>query len=284
MRIASVATALLLLACLVSPPFASAEAGRMTSDLPEHDASDPGAAPVTADGLEQASRFWPFRVAVREAWTAPGTTKTIRPELPGVLVRVEPGGFARIDFGRDGVHWVPVAETDLLERANAIRLGSEPKTAPNFLYMVAPRLLDSRPGSLGSFDYAEVAAHERYLLVFADVTKPGFAELAASLRAVAGREDLLPIVFPQGRVEDVVVRDRLRELEFEAAFVYDHLSEGYSQALLESATPMPAVMVVDREGRAEFGEPWSARTEQAFLGRLAGAASPPRAGSSSRSR
>jgi hypothetical protein len=54
----------------------------------------------------------------------------------GVLIRVEDGGIARIDFGRDGLREVPIAMTDLVDRANRVRSGELVKLAPNFVLAI----------------------------------------------------------------------------------------------------------------------------------------------------
>ena len=86
----------------------------------------------------------------------------------GVLIRVEASGVARIDFGRDGLHEVPVAKTDLVERANRIRTGEAEKLAPNFLLAIGPRLVDSAADALRPLPYAAVAEQRGFLCVFAD--------------------------------------------------------------------------------------------------------------------
>ena len=78
----------------------------------------------------------------------------------GVLIRVEAPGVARVDFGRDGLHEVPVVKTDLVERANQIRRGEAEKLAPNFLLAIGPgadedRLVETRHAQV---DVAATAA------------------------------------------------------------------------------------------------------------------------------
>lgn len=248
----------------------AAGGGHVTEALPEHDASDPSADPVSASNLLEFERFWPFQAGVREPWKPPGGGKTLDPRFPGVLVRVEAGGRARIDFGRDGIHDVPLERSDVVDRANRVRLGLEAKQAPNFLYMVGPRLLDAGGERPRPFPYLEAVAYERFLLVFANVTDADFPKLVESLRPVAERDDLLTLVFPQGRVSDSDVRERLRAASWHVPFLYDHLSEGYTTTLLEAGTRPPAVMLVSDEGRLIHQGSWSPRSRAELLSALEG--------------
>lgn len=252
--------ALLALAPTASPG-AEAGDGHATTDVPAYDARDPEAAPVTAANLLESERFWPYRAALvrppRGAAAArplPDRPPPVGPE--GVLIRVEPGGIARIDFGRDGLHAVPVDATDLVERANRIRLGEAEKVAPNFVMAIGPRLLD--PQALRVFSLRNAYGYSRFLCVFADPAAEQLAELAKALAPLAEREDVLTIFFPQGRPDDRRVGERLRALGWKVPFVYGHLSEPYTHSLLTDPKSVPAVSLYTAEGRLLFEEKWSA--------------------------
>jgi hypothetical protein len=139
------------------------------------------ASPVTAATLLASERFWPYQVALTRPWQPAGRAQPLRAGSDGVLIRIEASGLARVDFGRDGLYAVPVAETDLLERANRIRLGEAQKDAPNFVLAIGPRLLDSASPELQPFSLQEVAGYERFLCVFADPNAPDFEAMAKAL-------------------------------------------------------------------------------------------------------
>lgn len=248
---------LLLFAPLLLLAAAGAHAqGERGDDLPEYHAAEAGAAPVTERNLLASERFWPYQVALARPWQPPGRTEPLAPGIPGVLIRVEDSGRARIDFGRDGLHEVPVADTDLLENANRIRRGELDKLAPNFVLDLGPRLADAVADVLRPFSVRAVAEHGAFLCVFADPSAPGFAELAAGLAPLRERPGLLTILFAQGRHPDVRLGEQLRSLAWPVAFVLDHLAEPYTRSLLPEQMPPPALLLVSPEGRVRFQRAW----------------------------
>jgi hypothetical protein len=227
-------------------------------DMPAYVAADPSAPPVTLDNLMANERFWPYQVELRADWQPAGGKPPLRPGATGVLVRVQPGGAARVDFGRDGLHEVPVASTDLVERANQVRLGSLRKAAPNLVHSIAPRLVDSESESPRNFDFAAAFAPAAFLSVFADPASRGFAELAAALAPLRARPGLLTVLYPQGAYPDMLAtRQQLRALGWPVPFVMDSYAEAYTRSQLGEDTPLPALMLHTREGRLLYRGAWS---------------------------
>lgn len=232
--------------------------GNVTGGLPEHHAEDPSAAVVTEQNLLASERFWPYQIAATEVLPPVADRQPVQAGNVGVLIRVEASGAARVDFGRDGLHEVPVARTDLVERANRIRTGEAEKLAPNFLLAIGPRLVDSAADSLRPLPYAAVAEQRGFLSVFADPGSKTFAALAAALAPLEKRHGVATILLPQGEHPDARVRERLRSLGWTVPFVYDHLAEAYTRSLLEAEAALPAVMLQTREGRVLFQSRWKA--------------------------
>jgi len=241
------------LALLASPLRAAETAG---ATLPEHHAADASAAVVTAETLLANDRFWPYQVALTWALPEGGGMPALGPGELGVLIRVEPGGVARIDFGRDGLRVLPVAKTDLVERANRVRTGALEKTAPNFVLAIGPRLVDSAGDALRAMPYEKAAEHGGFLCVFANPDDAGFPALAAALAPLQDRHGVWTLFFPQGEIPDAKLRERLRALEWPVPFVYDHLAEAYTSSLLATGDALPFVMLQTREGRVLYEGPW----------------------------
>jgi len=249
---------LFLLALLAVSARADFSDGNIVDSLPEYHAQDASAAVVTEQNLLASERFWPYQVALEESWQPAGRGQPLPPDAPGVLIRVDGSGLARIDFGRDGLYEVPVGRTDLVQRANRIRRGELEKIAPNFLLAIAPRLIDSGSDSLRPFPVGAAVEQQAFLCVFADPDAEGFGALASGLIPLRERRGLLIILFPQGARADARVRERLRSLKWSVPFVYDHLSESYTRTLLADATPPPAVLLQTRDGRVLFQGGWRA--------------------------
>jgi len=226
---------LLLLALAAAPS---------TSDVPAFRAEDPRAAVVTESTLLENERFWPYQVA------------RTQDGLVGVLIRVEPGGQARVDFGRDGRSDMPVSQTDLVARANQVRTGELDKIAPNFVLALGPRLVDSASNTLRPYTFATVTEKPGFVCVFADPRAASFAQIAAALAPLSERHGVMTILFPQGEHPDPALREKLRTLKWTVPFVYDHLSESYTRSLLDDGAKTPAILLQTPEGRVLYESVW----------------------------
>ncbi len=217
--------------------------------LPAYQSEDRAAAEVSATNLLASDRFWPYQVGVTHAIPAGEKNKALEADAVGVLIRVEADDIARIDFGRDGVHRIPVAKTDLVERANRVRRGELEKIAPNFVLAIGPRLVNAASATMQPLPFPDVAAGLGMLSVFADPDAKDFSALAMSLAPLSERDGLFTILFPQGQHPDAGVRDQLRALKWPVPFVYDHLSEAYTKSLIEPGAALPVVLLQTRDGR-----------------------------------
>ncbi len=235
--------------------------------FPEYHAEDANAPVVTEQNLLSSERFWPYQTALTKPW------KSVPVGSVGVLIRVDKGDEARVDFGRDGLFDLPIGATDLVERSNAIRLGKVEKEAPNFLYALGPRLLD--PATAKIYPFEETARNQVFLCVFADPWRVEFGSLVSELEAFQKqRPGTMLMLFPQGRRPDSEVRGQLLAMKWTAPFVFDHLSEPYTRTLLSSGTPLPAILVQTAEGKVLLERRWSSsvvREIDAVLGRTAAA-------------
>jgi hypothetical protein len=220
-------------------------------------AADPGAPPVTRENLMTSERFWPYQVELRAAGEAEGGGPPLSAGSQGVLVRVDASGRARIDFGRDGVLEVPIESTDVVERANQVRLGELWKPAPNLVHAIARRLVDPKSDVLQSIDFLAAYQPPGFLVVFADPIGADFAELAAALAPLRDRHGVMTLLCPQG-AQRVAARtiERLRALDWSVPFVRDDYAPGYTASLLPDGGAPPAIALLTREGRVVFSSPW----------------------------
>jgi hypothetical protein len=218
---------------------------------------DPAAPPVTAANVMASERFWPYQIALMEDVSVGEPARILRRGATGVLLRAEPaGGGARIDFGRDGLWTLPLAQTDLLAQANAIRLGTETKAAPNFVLALGPRALDATKNPPVPPDLGEWSRQTGFLCVFADPAVPEFVALVAELRAPSASGRFLPLLFPLGEGGDAAVVARLRALDWPVAFLREHLAGPYAAGLLAEPYAAPCVLLVSTEGRVLHRATW----------------------------
>jgi hypothetical protein len=250
-------------------------------DLPEYRVEDAGAAVVTEANLLASERFWPYHVGLTAPWKPADRDSAPPVGVNGVLLRVEEGGIAHIDFGRDGRFEVPVGVTDLVERANRIRRGELEKSAPNYVLAVGPRLLDPSHPMIPTYPFPRVLDHRYFLAVFADPMSSDFPGLAAALAPLRERGDLLTILFPQGGHPVPEVRDRLVALQWEVPFVRDYLVGPYTRSQLGGdPLALPCTMLHTAEGRVlhrTLGAVPSVQDVTAALDRLASSSSDPSA-------
>jgi len=215
---------------------------------------------VTAADLLDHEQLWPYRVTLTEAWQPPGDAAPLTAGTVGVLIRVETGGVARIDFSSEGKYEVPIEKTDLVESANRIERGELAKPAPNFFYAIGTHLVDSAAESLAPLEPETIYDRHTYLCVFADPGGKQFAELAKALRSLKAHSDVETILFPQSEQPDAATRDQLRAADWKVPFVYGFLSVPYTRTLVGEGTSFPTVMLLTNEGRLLFQEAWQAGT------------------------
>lgn len=217
-------------------------------------AADAQASPVSEANLLASERFWPYHVELTKP-AAPGG-RALQAGTRGVLIRVEPLGLARIDFGRDGVQRVPVTATDLVAEANRVRLGELDKIAQNFVLAVGPRLVASDGEAPRPLRLEDVMEYGHFLCVFSDLEPKSLAALARALSPLAERPGLLTIVFPQGEYDEGATARALAESGWPVPFLPDHLAESYTQTLLDSPK-LPSVLLQTAEGRVLFESAWN---------------------------
>lgn len=245
---------LLLLAILPGPLWAESSGEQTTNQAAKPAAAQVDAAAVTEKNLMANERFWPYHVALTEAWQPAGREKPLRQGRRGVLIRVEDSGLVRIDFGRHGLYEVPVGETDLVERANRVRRSELGKLGPNFALALGNRLFHAE--SLHPVGFPTAAERPGFLCVFADPLEEGFIELAAGLAPLHERHGVWTILFPQGEYPDPQMAQYLGSLDWTVVLVHDRLSEPYTRTLVDEKTPLPYVMLQTNEGHVLFESEW----------------------------
>lgn len=206
-----------------------------------------------ANLLEQES-FWPYQLTLVEPWQPSGSERTLPSGTPGVLIRVEDSGLARIDFSNLGVHDVPVARTDLVRRANEVASGERRKFGPNLLVAVGRRLMSSL--GTGPEAFEDLLESKLVLCIFADADAPSLPKLARAISQLERRYDFQPMLFPQGEFEDADVLARLQEIGWGLPFMPSRYAGPYSESLIDPSVALPAVSLSTPEGRLILEMPW----------------------------
>ena len=103
--------------------------------LPTHRIADPKAAEIDAGNLLASELFWPYLVVLEKEYEPEGAQATTASWLEGgsgPRAGERRARAHRLRTGRD--HEVPIAATNLVAAANAVRLGETKKNAPNFTW------------------------------------------------------------------------------------------------------------------------------------------------------
>lgn len=249
------ALALTILTALLATPAARAATNEGDASKTRPKLADAPA--VTQKNLLENERFWPYHVALVEAWTPNGVARPLAKGTRGVLIRVEASGLARVDFGRDGLFEVPIAKTDLVAGANLIReRGGEEKSFPNFVLAIGPRMVD--PVTMTAPGPARLAQNRFFVCVFADPGAEGFDELAKALASPATRQGVAQVLFPQGERTDAELGTLLRSSGWKGTFVYASMAGEYTRSLLPNAAAPPYLQLATNEGRVLFEGPLDA--------------------------
>lgn len=260
---AAIPIALLLLACgeggpgVDTPSVAARAEVRSEAREPEPQPREADL-PITAENLLEREAGWPYQVELSEAWSPEGADITLEAGTPGVLIRVEEGGLARIDFAAGGVHTLPVARTNTVERANEVRTGSRHKPGPNFFAAIGPRIMDGAAPTPTYLPATTLMQAKGFLSVFADPEAEGFAELAAELAPLEDRYGVATVLFPLGGHPSMDVLTVLQRIDWPVPFMADFLAEPFSRAF--SSPPYPRVMLTSPEGRLFFEQRWTDET------------------------
>lgn len=236
---------------------------------PDYLAADPSAPEITAATLFANERFWPYTVELTRAWKGPGMQSSAPAGTRGVLIRLDDAKRARVDFGRHGIGDVPLDATDIVARANGVRVGTEPKPLPNFVEAIGPRLVASSVEPMRPYPVAGVFGHGAFVAAFADPNAASFESLAAALAPLASRSDALVIFFPQGRPADAAVYQRLRSVGWKVPFVFQHLSEPYTASLVGPSPKLPLVTVQTADGRVLLSERFEPSRAEAIARQIA---------------
>lgn len=195
---------------------------------------------------------WPPIVALTRDWSPPDGARPIKASHRGALVRVTPDGHVRIDFGRHGVHEIPIEATDVVERMARVAEGSLHKPAPNFVLSVGTRLVDPRAATPQPLPSVAIRAFDTFVCVFADPKADAFVEIVPALSALAEREGVGVILFAQDSAETelAAMHAYLRSVSWTTPYAYPRLSPDHTRSLLGAAPETPTALLVSPNGRA----------------------------------
>jgi hypothetical protein len=212
--------------------------------------------PVTFENLYWREALWPHHIQLTDDWK-PRDWDGHFGWGQGVLLRVRRDGALRVDFGHYGPHWVPASETDVLDRAERLRLGQDTKFDRNLALVFGSRLLDPSETRLKR-SQLRVGSFERAIVVFADPEQSSFAELTSALIQRPLDEDAVLILVALGDHRDRAVFYAAHEANWPGVFLQDTYTASFGDGYLEDPAGAPVVRAFSMEGRLisewRFGE------------------------------
>ena len=215
--------------------------------------ADPSPRVITSENLFQNERYWPYHVILEEAWKPrgfQGESFAWEQGTVGVLVRVEPGGLLRVDFGRFGVHEVPISATTVLERANQIQRGERSKAAPNFVVAVIRRCLSLEGSPPQYWTAASVAEVDRFVLVAGEPGSESLRRRLKKLTPLAEDKGTAFVLLPHGshRMDPAVI-EKARSDGWPGCVVHSRFSDAYRHSIFGEDAERTAAIIQTPEGR-----------------------------------
>ena len=258
LAVLTVCLSLLVMACerpdnashdaMTEPPPDDAQGTETAATRPSRPTERPTIPAAEVFAYEHA---WPAIVVMTRAWPRQDSEVPLRARHRGSLVHALPDGRVRIDFGRHGVHEVPIEATDLLERIAEIDAGTRHKMGPNFILSLGTRLVDARSPTPAPLPSVELSAYAGFLCLFADVERGDFGDLAAHLHGLAEEAGVGLLLFPQSAagVELNAFHEGLRALGWRAPYAYPRLAPDHTRALLGDPPEVATALLLTPEGR-----------------------------------
>jgi hypothetical protein len=216
---------------------------------------------LTPEDLVLRDENWPHRVRLVEPWT-PESGETLRPV--GVLLQVESPEAARIDFGSQGVHDVPVAVTDLVERANEVRAKGPDSKIGNLTRMIGGALVNPAHETPRTYRRSKVAKRD-LLLVAAPPDPALLSGMAAPLARIDEREGLRVVLMVEGEAETSEVLATLHALGWGTPFLRQRFVQAVTEGYLREDRTLPWVALLTPNGRSLYEGPWPSEGERQAL-------------------
>ena len=227
-----------------------------------HKAVSPGQATfeITAENIFDYEQYWPNIIQVSADWQPPPGAPNRPQVLQGVLVRIEQNGTVRMDLARYGRADLSIAQTDIVERANAVYRGEVFKHEGNLTLQIGNILVSSEASAPGPQSSRPIKMAPVLLCVFADPRAEEFGALAKRLAEFSRATQIVPIFIPQNveRGDLEFVHATLREHAWTAPFVYPDRAPVRTEILLREPPEASHLLLLTREGRILFNEPYDA--------------------------
>jgi hypothetical protein len=208
--------------------------------------------------LSADSSLWPPKVKlINDLFVSDAAT--IPAGRHAVLIRVEDdernNDALVLDFGSRGIQRVTPDLTDIRQRVGRYESGQDVKLLPNWTMMLGRAFVRIQDGRVEPIKLSAISHYKYMLILYTDeLDQPEFLALLdrfGSVAAACGEETML-VIMPQGLTgatesDDSVTLSRASNQEF--FYVYPYLSDAFKASLAHPVIDMPALVLVDVEGK-----------------------------------
>lgn len=199
------------------------------------------------------SASWPDKVKLTNKLVIPGTDKNLPAGWSGILSRVDSKGCL-IDFGREGVLYVPIEDTNILEESAILfEKNSKGGGRKNGLYIrrLWNKFFKYDDGQLRSCTLADFGA-PKYLLVtyvnFGDSSSEEWFEQMITMRTKFSEFAVEPICLTLDKSSDVVA-EAIIESEWPYMCMFRWLTPAYVKMFANQSSSSGYGALIDVNGR-----------------------------------
>lgn len=207
------------------------------------------------------SEYWPQYVELKQRLEISGSF--LRADRKAVLIRLIDESVGLVDFGRQGVHEIPLEVTDFAERFDDLRYGRAFKRLPNVFEMLGPRMLKEAQGELETLKFVGDDAVETFrftgvLFVYlpADLEFPANSKSEFSeVMSIASGAEIAVLVIPQAPISQTTLKENLLGKGLENFYLlYDFVVSGYIDSLVHRPNEQFLCVLTDPDGKVIFRE------------------------------
>lgn len=212
----------------------------------------------TETSLSADSSLWPPKVKLTDDLIV-SETVTIPAGRHAVLIRVEHSEKGQdtlvLDFGSLGIQRVTPDQTDIRQRLERYKSGRDEKLFPNWTMMLGRAFVRIQDGRIEAIKLSAISHYKYMLILYADeLDHPDILGLLNGFGSISDprREETIFVIMPQGLAgatesDAALMLSKASKQEF--FYVYPYLSAAFKASMAHSIIDMPALVLVDVEGK-----------------------------------
>ena len=200
----------------------------------------------------EVSKYWPQIIQVSEKMThvdVDGKTTNLTPRATGIVQRVE-GDLVIVDFGRFGIHKLPISDTNFEEKQMALRSGTEHKEAANLTAQIGNKLIRFIERRSKHIIYEDNLTTDYYLFLYINKLN---SENAKILQFFDQKVPELKEGFPNLRLVAFFGHNKWYGYSMNAfnriPIFIPHMRLSYAKALHQEPNHTPSFVLTDAEGK-----------------------------------